>query len=282
MPKLPNVPTHWVLEELESLRLRQNDPAKWDDPNKSCITCQFHKKAGGEKTFRWWNEDRTAAEEWECNCIAQWLLYRYMLSRGVGKSYQRLGWRDAIGVSSGTREEVADYLERADYYVERGLNLVLHSRDAGTGKTLMLMLLAKALMESGHDVFVAQMNSIVEMYTSGWRDKTEKDHFERRIMNCGFLVIDDLGKESGRNGVDFVDRLVDRVFRHRIANCLPTGISSNLDRDALESGYGKYVASLLTESCIFIAANGPDWRPLARERTNSEIREGLTRPLMVR
>lgn len=279
MPRLPDVPMRWLLEEPDSNRLRQQYPSLWADPRKTCITCRFEKT--GEKTFRWWNDDRSEIVDWECNCTAQWILHRYMLLNGVHKTYQRLGWSDAVSVPERTQYEAMTYLEQADAYVDRGVNMILHSPDAGTGKTLMLMLTGKKLMELGYDVFVAQMNSIVEMYTSGWRDKADKDHFERRIMNCGVLVVDDLGKEGGQNRIDFIDKLLDRVIRHRVAASAPMLVSTNLTPTQLDSGYNQYVASLLTESAMFVETSGPDWRPKARERMQEEIGLGLTRPLVI-
>ena len=279
MPRLPKVPLTWMLEEQDSNRLRQQYPDLWESPQKSCITCMFHKT--GEKTFLWWNEDLSEPVLWECDCTAQWILHRFLLIHGIGKNYQRLGWNDAYAVNPATQYEILTYLDNADLYVDRGMNMILHSPDAGTGKTLMLMLAAKKLLKAGHDVFVAQMNTIVEMYTSGWREKADKDYFERRIMNCGVLVVDDLGKETGQNHIDFIDRLLDRVIRHRTANSLPTFASTNLTPEQLDSGYGRYVASLLTETCMFVETSGQDWRPKARERMQDEIARKLVRPLVI-
>lgn len=279
MPKLPNVPSRWLLEEPDTIRLRQQHPSLWESPHTSCITCHF--ETTGEKTFLWWNDERTEPVEWECNCIAQWIMHRYFLHHGIGKNYQRLGWDDAVAVPAETQLQILNYLDKASTYVERGVNMILHSPDAGTGKTLSLMLAAKKLLSMDYDVFVAQMNTIVEMYTSGWRDKADKDYFERRIMNCGVLVVDDMGKETGQNHIDFIDRLLDRVIRHRIASGLPTFISTNLTPAQLDNGYGQYVASLLTEIAIFIETSGRDYRPQSRQRTTDEIAMGLTRPLVI-
>lgn len=291
MPRLPDASPKWLLEDPDSARLKAQYPSLWADPQTSCITCRFEKT--GSKTFRWIHPDRfdktfrwipTDEAEitlWECNCTAQWIMHRFLLHHGVLKNYQRLGWADALAVPDATQVEILSYLDHADVYVERGVNLILHSPDAGTGKTLMIMLAAKKLLSLGHDVFVAQMNTIVEMYTSGWRDKADKDYFERRIMNCGVLVIDDLGKESGEKTIDFIDRLLDRVIRHRTSASLPTLASTNKTPEQLESGYGQYVASLLTESCIFVETSGSDWRPTARQRTQDEIQQRLTRPLVM-
>lgn len=282
MYRLPDASSNWLLEDPDSTRLKAQYPDLWADPQMSCITCHFERKADRARTFPWWNGLRSDIVEWECNCTSQWIMYRYMLNNGIGKSYQRLGWSDALDVPEGAQEKAMTYLDNAPAYTERGMNLILHSPDPGTGKTLMLMLIAKGLMHLHHDVFVAQMNTIVEMYTSGWRDKADKDHFERRIMNCGVLCVDDLGKEAGENSVPFIDRLLDRVIRHRTAASAPTLVTTNLTPEQLEKGYNQYVASLLTETCVYVETSGLDWRPKARERTNTEVLRGLVRPLVMR
>jgi DNA replication protein DnaC len=126
------------------------------------------------------------------------------------------------------------------------------------------------------------MNTVVEMHTAGWRDKEIKDYFEQRIMNCGVLIIDDLGKERGENRIDFLDKLVDRVFRHRIASQKPMLISSNLTNHQIEMAYGSYVTSLLTETTTFVDAPGIDWRPRVQERMREEIKLRLSRPVVIR
>lgn len=282
MLKLPPVNSKWLLEETDSSRLQQQHPALWADPEKTCITCLFHTRPDRSKTFRWWNEARTEVTDWECNCVAQWILHRKLLHHGIGKAYQRLSWADATDVPEDSQMKTMDYLENAPWYVERGMNLVFHSPDAGTGKTMMLMLLAKGLLDAGVDVYVAQMNSLVEMYTSGWRSAEEKAYFERRIMNCGVLGIDDLGKETGQNRVDFIDKLLDRVVRHRTANSMPVITTTNLTPDQIQAGYNHYVMSLLSETCGFVETSGRDWRPQSLERMKQELQLRLSRPVVLR
>lgn len=281
MYRLPDASSRWILEDSDSNRLKAEYKNLWADPQTSCITCHFERKPDRSRTFMWWNGPRTDIVEWECNCTSQWIMYRYMLSNGIGKNYQRLSWEDIADVPADTQVQVMDYLDQCDAYTERGMNLILHSEDAGTGKTLMFMLGAKGLMLRQHDVFVAQMNDIVEMYTSGWRDKSAQDYFEYRIMNCEILGIDDLGKESGDRSIDFIDKLLDRVFRRRVGAATSTWVTTNRTREQLQTGYGKYVASLLTESCVFVETSGMDWRPRALERTQGEITRGLVRPLVM-
>jgi DNA replication protein DnaC len=282
VPKIAPPDVRWLLEENDSTRLQQQHPALWSDPEKSCITCFFETKPTADKTFRWWNFERTEVVQWECDCVSQWLLHRKLLHHGIGKAYQRLSWSDAADVPMKSQAKAMNYLENSTRYVERGMNLIFHSPDAGTGKTMMLMLLAKGLLSNGTDVFVAQMNSIVELYSSGWRSAEEKAYFERRVMNCGVLGIDDLGKETGQNRIDFIDRLLDRVIRHRTANAMPVITTTNLTPDQIRAGYNNYVMSLLSETCDYVETAGRDWRPASLARMTEEISMDLSRPVVLR
>lgn len=279
MYRLPDANSRWVLEDVESDRLKAEHPALWADPQISCLTCSFERTK--TKTFRWWNPQRTEIVTWECNCTAQWIIYRYLLKNGVGKHYQRLDWADGKAVSPSARKAVDTYLDNSWAYVDRGVNLILNSPDPGTGKSLLLYLMAKRLLVQGLDVFVIQMNDLIEKYTSGWQSEKAKEYFERRIMNCTVLGIDDLGKESmGENTIAFVERLLDRVLRHRIASAMPILISTNWDLEVLTQRYGAYVGSLLTESSIFADASGLSWREEAKSRLLEEAANGYCRPLV--
>lgn len=281
MPKLPDVPLRWLLEEPESTRLRQQNLALWESPQTSCITCRFELKENREKTFRWWNDVRTEIVTWECNCIHQWIMNRYMLNNGIENDQQRFGWGDIEVVSPGILEAAQDYLENSYAFVDAGLGLVFHSPNRNTGKTLMLILMAKRLMWEGFDVFTAQMTTVIDLYRKGWKSETGQEHFERRIMNCQVLILDGMGQEStGDNSVEFIDRLVDRVLRHRAAAGYPTLIGTPLGEDGIAQKYGDRISGILTGHSTFVDASGAAFTRL-HLRTMDEARKGLKRPLVV-
>jgi DNA replication protein DnaC len=282
MPKVPPADPRWILEEADSVRLQAEYPSLWTNPDKTCITCLFHTRQDKSRTFRWWDAERSEVVDWECDCRSQWMMNRYMLAHGIGKGYQRLGWLDASHVPAKAVDQTLEYLSQSEWYIERGVNVIFHSKNPGTGKTLMLMLLAKGLLAKGEDVYVVQMNKLVDMYSAGWRSNEERAYFEQRIMNCRKLHIDDLGKEKSNedSALGMVGRLVDRVIRHRTAESMPTSITTNLTPDQIASGYSSYVMSLLTESCTFVEVAGVDWRPRAQARMREEILGRLCRPLV--
>lgn len=290
MLTLTQNPSHvTTLPDVESERLKAAYPNLWSDPWTQCLTCQFQRKTDDplsfpdeQKTFQWYAPGTRNVGEYLCNCSEQWVMHRFLLSRGVAKNYQRMGRGDTVGVSQSVKSAVASYLQMSDAYIDRGRGLVLHSPHMGTGKTLMVNLTIKELLYKGVDSYFASMNNIVEMYTSGWRSPEDKSVFESRIMNCRVLALDDLGKEQSGNTPGFIKTLIDRVIRYRTANSYPTIITSNLTKSQLEDTYGVYIMSLLMENSVFVECPGSDYRASKMERDDTEIRLGLNRPLVWR
>jgi len=73
---------------------------------------------------------------------------------------------------------------------------------------------------------------------------------------------------------------MDEVLRHRVANSLPTIITTNLSMDDLTRNYGSNVMSLLHERSTTYRFTGDDFRDQARYRLDDEVRQGLTRPVV--
>lgn len=270
---LPPLPAHVrTLSTADAARLKAQYPGLWPDPQKTCITCQ---KTG---SYRWYVDD--AVVEHDCDCVSQWRLHRWLLNAGVGTWYQRLSWADATAVSADTQRSVMEYVRDHQQNVDAGLGLVLWSESLGIGKTLMAVLTAKSLVREGEDVFFVQFNDLIDYFTAGWRDEDERRWFNRRVRNADVLVIDDLGREhKGRSEV--VESMLDQVIRHRTAMAQPTIITTNNTPDMVKRGYGSNVMSLLSERSLWVPLAGADFRGASNERTKSEKRDGLTRPLVL-
>jgi DNA replication protein DnaC len=263
-----------LLSNEDLARLRAARPVLWTNPKEACLTCL--KKDG--RTYHWYTADRTGTTCYQCDCTAQWMLHLWLLNAGIGLHYQRLTWDDIVTVDPETADKIAAYAVDAARNVSTGRNLVLWSTGAGTGKTLLLTLLCKALLAQGVEVFFSQFNEIIDLFTSSWRDKTEREQWNRRVRNVDVLAIDDLGKEN-KGRLDLVESMVDQVVRSRTADAAPTIITTNLTPAQIQQGYGGYVISLLSETAEFIEVTGRDFRPRQRERTLREAAENLTRPI---
>ncbi len=265
-----------ILDNETSARLKQRYPNLPASPERGCVTC------GGKKTYRWYAPNsRSEVVTYDCNCVDQWVLHRYLLASGVGVNYGRLGWLDLHDPDQAALRFVSDYVSNAQAYFAAGVGVIL-SGTYGTGKTLISTLLLRALLAQGHDGYFTTFSEMIDTYTGGWNDREEKVWFHKRVKNAGVLVLDDVGREwQGRKSSGLPEATFDEVLRHRVAASTPTIITTNLDEEGMTLGYGKAVKSLLGERSRTLRIEGEDFRPQSRLRLDQEISQGLTRPLVL-
>lgn len=280
MNSLPAIP-NWVgcLTTEEYRRLERKSTVQIPRPPKeACKTCN---KTG---TFKSWDEDGLEVVEFSCNCIDQYRLSMELLSRGIDHEYQRLDWYDL-----GDQHEeylndyIVDYIEHADGYSNNGLGITMHGTP-GTGKSLMMYLLAKNLIGQGHDVFFTQHLHMIDLYKAGWSDREDREYFKSRCLRSQHLFIDDFGTERETTMRATEDTLLDQVLRTRAANDLPTHITTNLSQDLLNPDMkgGKYdsrIRSLLSGKNESMLVVGEDYRPTRQRKRREEIKLGISRPV---
>lgn len=292
---LPEPPvTIRPLTDDQSNWLRQRYPDLAYTPDK-CITC------GGKKTFRWYAPgSRDEVVTYDCPCPDQFLLHRAFLHSGIGVNFQRLGWDDFTHIDPAHKETVADYLANNDNYVRAGIGLIAYG-PMGNGKSMLGNLLTKGLISFGHSGFYTTFSEMLNTFAGGWHDKEERLWFHARVKNAGVLCIDDLGRESKREEFvgkeraaatgetvgkvrttrSWVENALEETIRHRVANSKPTIITTNLDPERIEAGYGGHLLSLLRERCFTLRFTGEDRRSEMRVRFINEARDGLRRPVMI-
>lgn len=276
-PPLPD--TLLRLSTEQSRRLNLTSARAWTNAKEKCLTCG----KADNSTYKWYesgSRDEQCIVRYQCNCSAQYRLYRWMSWAGIGLNYQRVDWNDAIGMDdSRAMKIVVDYAFGAARHVNEGNNLILWSKQPGTGKTFLASMLAKRLLSLGVDVYFATLNEILTLYTASWRSETERAHFDERVRTCDVLFVDDIGREHpGR--AEVVISMLDDVFRHRLANCLPIAVTTNLQQEEL-TAYGANLVSLLTERMYIAEVEGTDKRPAMTARAVKEHTLGLTRPIVI-
>lgn len=288
LPALPGSVS--TLLNHESSRLNRLYPDLPYSPAQ-CGTCH------GRKRFLWWNRYVPGADpehpevvEYECPCIDQWVLQRWLSIRGVNAVYQRLGWPDVVAVSPQTLEIVVDYIDKSEQFMGAGLGFVLHG-SKGAGKTMLAALMLKALMARGYDGYFSTFAEALQMFRSGWNDPEDKVWYAAKVRGSKTLVLDDVGREHfqqriedgkrTRNATSVAESTLDELLRHRVSAAKPTFLTTNFDLAEIGHHYGDNVFSLITERaivCEFVAA---DWRTAARDRAVDEARQGLTRPVVL-
>src|SRR5690349_4060130 len=108
----PNPPTIRPLTMDERAYLMAEHP---DLPPSAeqCPTCR------GKGRFRWRDPDGEPAD-FECDCVGQWQLHRYLLHCGLGLSHQRMTWRDVDTIPDPVLAAVFEYHQNAEAYVSAG------------------------------------------------------------------------------------------------------------------------------------------------------------------
>lgn len=263
-----------TLSAEETARLQRLYPDLPSSPAQ-CPTC------AGQGKFSWW-DDPTAAQpmvvEYECDCVAQWTLHRFLLNSGIGKASQQLSWSDMAWCEAHAKIEIRRYIEKYDSYLRNGFGVICYG-GPGTGKTALVVLLLKYLLGEGVDGHFVTFSDLIGRFAAGWSDSEDRDWFYRRMKNAGVLVVDDPGREfMGRGAMNI--SVLDEIVRHRTMELRPTIIAMNLDMEAFAVRYGQYIVSLLHERAMTIRFEGQDRRDDARHRMHDEIDAGLIRPLV--
>jgi len=257
--------------DLETMFLSDEDAewvySKFDLPRNvknTCPTCF------GDRTYEF------LGETVECNCRLQLSLAKNYFNANIGDRYQRLDWsdyfgdEDALGVAK-------EYLSNHKLMVASGVNVFLCG-SYGTGKTLLASLIAKELVKMKYSVYFATFSEMIEMFTAGWTDHSEKKTYEKRIVNSDVLVLDDVGQEL-RTKSRLEESTFDNALRRRVINSKPTIITANLNSDDLRSGYGEAIFALLMSQAVVHEFQDLEGRSAAGERTLEEIRLGWRRPI---
>jgi len=252
------------LSQDEVDRLLRENPTLKDDPSKFCPTCLT------KKTYTW------QGKEHECDCQLQLQLYKHYLSAGIGVTYQRLDWVDFEG-SKEILGQLAKYISNHEY-LSRGVGLMFVG-SYGVGKTLLSNLVLKEFVKQGYTCYATTFANTVDTLTAGWYDNEERQFFRRKFINSEVLLLDDLSREL-RTKSNLAESALDSILRQRVQGGRPTLLTTNLDEEELETGYGSAILSLLKESSIIYTLDGEDFRAKANLRTKDEIARGETRPIV--
>ena len=144
-------------------------------------------------------------------------------------------------------------------------NLYLYGT-VGTGKTMLSVCAARALIEKGKSVLYFSAASLFDRladctFGSGTRDALRD--FTGDLYGCDLLIIDDLGTEFTNA---FVASQLFSCISERELNRHPTIISTNLSLKEMQSRYSDRVFSRITSTYEICKLTGRDIRLQRRRR----------------
>lgn len=200
-----------------------------------------------------------------CSCFREALLRENILSSGIGKLIDRQSFENFSldGYDEDSREVMnANFIiakRYAETFSEGSKNLLLIG-PTGTGKTHLSTAIAKTVIESGYDVIYDSAQNIMsafedDKFRSGFGAHEPKS---AKYLDCDLLIIDDLGTEFVST---FTLSALYNLLNSRMNKSLPTVISTNLDRSALEKIYEDRIFSRIIGTDTFqLTFVGPDKR----------------------
>lgn len=187
------------------------------------------------------------------------------------------------------------YQNNPDKVLENGLSVYVHG-PLGVGKTLCSVWLAEGFVSAyspegkcgyRHDLTVQFMEAsqfVLRSRISGGDDQELKKFY--KTFDASLFVLDDFNNEyKSAQNPQYVHRLYEMFLRHRISNCLPTIITTNVPPQQVSTEYDAKIASLLgikqdknkkyymAGRFLEIRLDGPDYRKLSNDRAWSEYFE---------
>lgn len=260
LPGLPDPYAQWFINATDEARLTVRYgqlPQVASDPA-SCPTCR------GRKSFRFYRhfelgpmEDGQEIVDYACACRDQALLQRWLYLRGVERYLGGYYFGDLWGVERGTRDFLADYIDKLDRYLDHARGFLLHGRN-GNGKSLVACLALKHCAQTGRSVYWAIFAEMLNLYTAGFDSRDDKLWFETQVQTADVLVLDDVGQEHDKRSI--AKSAFDHVLRTRVQAGLTTIVTTNLELEGIGQHYGASIESLLLQACMVHRLTGTDWR----------------------
>lgn len=141
--------------------------------------------------------------------------------------------------------------------------LFLTSREYGTGKTGLAVVLAKALIEQGLTVAFVVFDRFLDdlKATFAGSDPRRPGDVFGRLLRAQVLIVDDMG--TGKRDNDWRTEQAYHLFDSRLSGIGAKGltiVTSNLDLDGIRDAYDGRVASRLDRLCFVADVDGRDLR----------------------
>lgn len=156
-------------------------------------------------------------------------------------------------------------LEKAKKFVEnfpteKGL---LMTGPVGTGKTHLVVAIAKVLLEKLYSVYFGNIVDVLSFIKSTYNSNseiTEEQAINLITKEIDLFIIDDLGKENETSHtLSMLYQLINRLYENEKAVIITTNFNSiELTRKLGERGQA--IVSRITEMCEPVIFRGEDWR----------------------
>lgn len=181
-----------------------------------------------------------------------------LLYRGIPREYAEAKLSD-YKLDEVINKIFGNYLSHIETMREDNVGLIMFGKN-GNGKTWLSSLIVKEAYIYRYSSFLVTLQSFIDMH---FRKNEEDIRIKmRKIIECDFLVIDEVGKETFAKN-QFNIGVLEELLRQRGTLGKPTIICTNLPlggEGGLYKQYGKSIESLIDGNYLQVEFKGEDNR----------------------
>lgn len=146
-------------------------------------------------------------------------------------------------------------------FTTRSKNIIFYG-GTGLGKTHLSLAIANAVINRGYSVvYGTAQNILSDLQNENFNRTDNLRYYERAVLNCDLLIIDDLGTEFKSS---YTVACLYNIINTRILAKLPTIISTNFSSDELEDKYDQRITSRIIGEYSPLKLIGSDIRYIKR------------------
>lgn len=145
---------------------------------------------------------------------------------------------------------------------------ILFMGKTGLGKTHLTLAIANVVINRGFSVVYGTAHNILSDLQSENFGRTDNlRYYERAVLNCDLLIIDDLGTEFKNS---YTVACLFNIINTRLSERRPTIISTNYSAEELEAEYGQRITSRIACEYNKLMLLGEDIRYIKTEEKKSK------------
>lgn len=146
-------------------------------------------------------------------------------------------------------------------FTTKSKNIIFYG-GTGLGKTHLSLAIANAVINRGYSVvYGTAQNILSDLQNENFNRTDNLRYYERAVLNCDLLIIDDLGTEFKSS---YTVACLYNIINTRILAKLPTIISTNFSSDELEEKYDQRITSRIIGEYSPLKLIGSDIRYIKR------------------
>lgn len=155
----------------------------------------------------------------------------------------------------------ANCVKYATQFTTKSKNIIFYG-GTGLGKTHLSLAIANAVINRGYSVvYGTAQNLLNDLQNENFGRYDHIRYYEKAVMNCDLLIIDDLGTEFKNS---YTTAELYNIINSRILSRLPTIISTNFTQNELEDKYDQRITSRIVGEYSPLTLMGNDIRYIKR------------------